>query len=623
LSPFGETPYRVGWIEATKRMCGIVGYIGKNDALPILMDGLKRLEYRGYDSAGIALVHDARLEVRRSAGKIAALERVLAREPLQGRLGVAHTRWATHGRPSDENAHPHRDCSGSVAVVHNGIIENHARLRKALEQDGHTFESQTDTEVVAHLIERYADQGLELAARRAAATLHGAYALGIVSAWAPGTLLGVKNGGAPLVVAVGPDGLFLASDIAAVLRYTRDVLVLDDGEMAVLSREGVRVVRLDGHPVHKAAATIPWDATAAEKDGYPHFVLKEIHEQPHAIEATMRSLRDPDGGLGLDRGELERIDRIAMVACGTSWHAALVGKYMVEAVAGIPVEVDIASEFRYRAPLANRSTLTVAISQSGETADTLGALRRARECGSKSVAICNVVGSSVSREADGVMYTRVGPEIGVASTKSFTGQLVALYLLAVHLGRTKGALSADAASALLGELTAIPHLARTVLARGGRVAELAPALQPYPSFLYLGRGITYPVALEGALKLKELAYTHAEGYPAGEMKHGPIALVDPKLPVVVLVPRGRLYEKVLGNIEEVKARNGIVVAVASDGDDDIATRADHVLYIPQASELLTPILCAIPLQLLAYQIAVLRGCDVDQPRNLAKSVTVE
>jgi glucosamine--fructose-6-phosphate aminotransferase (isomerizing) len=604
-------------------MCGIVGYVGRKNAVPILVDGLKRLEYRGYDSAGVAVVHEGRLEVRRSVGKIAALEHVLADEPLQGPLGIAHTRWATHGRPCDQNAHPHRDCSKSVAVVHNGIIENHAHLRKSLERDGHTFESQTDTEVVAHLIERYAGDGFESAARRAAAELHGAYALGIVSAQAPGTLLGVKNGGAPLVVGVGSDGLFLASDVAAVLTYTRDVLVLDDGEMAVLSDEGVRVVGLDGLPVRKAATTVPWDAAAAEKDGYPHFMLKEIHEQPHALETTMRALADLDGTLGLDRAELQRINRVTMVACGTSWHAALVGKYLVETLCRIPVEVDIASEHRYRVPLAGRSTLTVAISQSGETADTLGALRHARRCGSQSIAICNVVGSSVSREADRVMYTRVGPEIGVASTKSFTGQVVALYLLAVHLGRTTGALSADAVGGLVGELMEIPHLVKTTLARGELVAELAQALAPYPSFLYLGRGITYPVALEGALKLKELAYVHAEGYPAGEMKHGPIALVDPKLPVVVLAPRGRLYEKVIANIEEVKARNGLVVAVASDGDDEIATRADHVLYVPHASELLTPILCAIPLQLLAYHIAVLRDCDVDQPRNLAKSVTVE
>ncbi|MBI4638186.1 MAG: glutamine--fructose-6-phosphate transaminase (isomerizing) [Candidatus Rokubacteria bacterium] len=604
-------------------MCGIIGYVGNREAVPILMDGLKRLEYRGYDSAGVGVICEGRLDVRRSVGKIAALERVLSREPLRGRLGVAHTRWATHGRPSDANAHPHRDCSKSLAVVHNGIIENCASLRKSLEADGHQFESQTDTEVIAHLIERYAGEGLEAATRRAAATLRGAFALGIIGEHAPGTLVGVRNGGAPLVVAVGGDGLFLASDIAAVLKYTRDVFVLDDGEMAVLSEAGARIVTLEGRSVHKPMTTIPWSAAAAEKDGYPHFMLKEIHEQPRTIEATIRSLRDPDGGLGLDCTDLEKIDRIALVACGTSWHAALVGKYMVETLCRIPVEVDIASEFRYREPVATGSTLTVAISQSGETADTLGALRHARGCGSKSVAICNVVGSSISREADGVIYTRVGPEISVASTKSFTGQLVALYLFAVHLGRTKGALSADQASALLGEVMEIPHLAKAVLGRGGRVVELAPALTPYPSFLYLGRGVTYPVALEGALKLKELAYTHAEGYPAGEMKHGPIALVDPKLPVVVLAPRGRLYEKALGNIEEVKARNGLVVAVASDGDDQIATRADHVLYVPRTTELLTPILCAIPLQLLAYHIAVLRECDVDQPRNLAKSVTVE
>src|SRR5256712_2962277 len=414
-------------------MCGIVGYVGGTNAVPILMAGVRRIEYRGYASAGVAVTHEGRREVRRSVGKIAALERVLAHEPVEGRLGVAHTRWATHGRAWDQNAHPRRDCSKSVAVVHNGIIENHAHLRKALERDGHTFESETDTEVIAHLIERYAGEGVESAARHAAAMLHGAYALGIVSARAPGKLLGVRNGGAPLVVAVGPDGLFLASDIAAVLRYTRDVLVLDDGEMAVLSGEGVKVVRLNGHTVHKAVTTVPWDAAAAEKDGYPHFMLKEIHEQPRALETTLRAQGDLDGALGLDRESLRRIDRVAMVACGTSWHAALIGKYMVETLCRIPVDVDIASEYRYRVPLDKRSTLTVAISQSGETADTLGALRHATDCGSKSGAICNVVGSSVSREADGVMHTRVGPEIGVASTKSFTGQLVALYLFAVHL----------------------------------------------------------------------------------------------------------------------------------------------------------------------------------------------
>ena len=613
-------------------MCGIVGYVGEKDAVPILMDGLKRLEYRGYDSAGIGVIHDGRLEIRRTAGKIADLARVLVQEPLRGRPGVGHTRWATHGKPSDRNAHPHSDCARAVAVVHNGIIENSSRLRKSLEADGHQFESETDTEVVAHLLEEFTGGDVEAATTRAVAELTGAYALGIISERAPGQLLAVRKGAAPLVVAAGEDGLFIASDIWAVRKYARDVLVLEDGEMAVLSGDGVRLVTLDGRAVRRTMTTIPWEAAAAEKNGYAHFMLKEINEQPRTIEATARALQEEldetergcaQLGPGLTREALTRIERIVMVGCGTSWHAALIGKHMVESLCRVPVEVDIGSEFRYRAPVVDGATLTIAISQSGETADTLGALEEARARGSRTLTVCNVVGSSVSRATDGVMYTRVGPEIGVASTKSFTGQLVALYLLAVHLGRTRGALSADSARALLDELMELPSLVRTVLARGGRAAELASALTPYPSFLYLGRGVTYPVALEGALKLKELAYTHAEGYPAGEMKHGPIALVDPKLPVVVLVPRGRLYEKVIGNVEEVRARNGIVVAVATDGDDDIAARADHVLYVPPASELLTPILCAIPLQLLAYHIAVLRQCDVDQPRNLAKSVTVE
>ncbi len=604
-------------------MCGVVGYVGNRDAVPLLLDGLRRLEYRGYDSAGLAVIEDGRLEVRRSEGKIGNLERAVLRHPLQGGVGVAHTRWATHGPPSEANAHPHRDCSGSVAVVHNGIIDNHATLRRELEAGGHAFRSQTDSEVIAHLIERSADDGLEAAVRRATTGLRGAYALGIISARAPGVLVGVRNGGAPLVVAVGADGLLLASDVNAVLAHTHDVVILDDGEMAVLSGAGVRIVRLDGAAVHKATTRIAWDASAAGKDGYPHFMLKEIHEQPRTIAATARALRDVGDTLGLGDEVLAGVDRVLAVACGTSWHAALVGKHMIETLARVPVEVDIASEFRYRTPITGANTLTVAVTQSGETADTLGALRRAKSQGSRGVAICNVVGSSISREADAVVYTRVGPEIGVASTKTFTGQLAALYLLAVRLGRARGTLSAAEARVLLGELQALGSLAEAVLAQGDEVARLAPALASYAGFLYLGRGINHPVALEGALKLKEISYTHAEGHAAGELKHGPIALVDPKMAVVALAPEGRLYEKVLGNIEEVKARNGLVIAVATEGDDEIATVADHVLTVPGTSELLTPILCAIPLQLLAYHIAVQRGCDVDQPRNLAKSVTVE
>jgi len=604
-------------------MCGIVGYVGGRDAVPILIEGLKRLEYRGYDSAGIGVIREGRLEVRRCIGKVEDLERVLAGQPLGGRLGVAHTRWATHGRPSDRNAHPHRDCSRSLAVVHNGIIENCGALRRALEAEGHRFESETDTEVIAHLIERFAGDGLESATRRAVAELRGTFALGIVSEEAPGTFLGVRIGGPPLVIGAGADGFYVASDIAAMLGYTRDVLVLEDGEMAVLSREGVRIVTLDGVPVPKTMTTVPWDAGAAEKDGFPHFMLKEIHEQPRAIETTIHALGDLSASLGLDHRELRQIERIVMVACGTSWHAALIGEYLLEALGRIPVEVEIGSEFRYRGPIVDKSTLTIAISQSGETADTLGALREARSYGSKTVAICNVAGSTMSREADGILYTRVGPEIGVASTKAFTGQLAALYLLAVHVGLARGTVTADAAEALLGDLKEIPRLAATVLARGARVAELAAKLAGYSSFLYLARGVTYPLALEGALKLKEISYIHAEGHPAGEMKHGPIALVDAEMPVVMIAPRGRLYDKVVGNLEEVKARDGLVVVLANDEDEEIATRADHVLYVPPTSELLTPILFAIPLQLLAYHLAVLRHCDVDRPRNLAKSVTVE
>jgi len=613
-------------------MCGIVGYVGEKDAVPILMDGLKRLEYRGYDSAGIGVIHDGRLEIRRTAGKIADLARVLVQEPLRGRPGVGHTRWATHGKPSDRNAHPHSDCARAVAVVHNGIIENSSRLRKSLEADGHQFESETDTEVVAHLLEEFTDGDVEVATTRAVAELTGAYALGIISERAPGQLLAVRKGAAPLVVAAGEDGLFIASDIWAVRKYARDVLVLEDGEMAVLSGDGVRLVTLDGRAVRRTMTTIPWEAAAAEKNGYAHFMLKEINEQPRTIEATARALQEEldetergcaQLGPGLTREALTRIERIVMVACGTSWHAALIGKHMVESLCRVPVEVDIGSEFRYRAPVVDGATLTIAISQSGETADTLGALEEARARGSRSLAVCNVVGSSVSRATDGVMYTRVGPEIGVASTKAFTGQLVALYLFAVYLGRAKGRVSPEDTRGLLADLADIPGLAEDALAREPRVAELARTLSGYSSFLYLGRGVNHPLALEGALKLKEVSYVHAEGYPAGEMKHGPIALIDRQMPVVVVAPDGRLYEKVLGSIEEVRARNGLVVALASDGDHEIVPRADHVLHVPRTSELLSPILFAIPLQLLAYHVAVLRHCNVDQPRNLAKSVTVE
>jgi glucosamine--fructose-6-phosphate aminotransferase (isomerizing) len=610
-------------------MCGIVGYIGEKEAGPILLGGLRRLEYRGYDSAGLGVVAGPRLEVRRSAGKIAALERLLASEPVAGHLGVAHTRWATHGRPCAANAHPHRDCPGSLAVVHNGIIENYRPLRADLESRGHRFSSDTDTEVIAHLIESESEHDMAAAARNAVQKLRGAYALGIISRNTPEKLIAVRNGGPPLVVGRMPHGSLLASDVAALLEHTREVVILDNGEMAVLSRQGARFVGMDGREVHKSPVQVPWDSAAAEKAGYPHFMLKEIFEQPRAIEDTYRERIDVDAGevvlpeIGLSARELAKVRRVRMLACGTSYHSALAGRHMIESLAGLPVEVDIASEFRYRPPIAEDATLTVAISQSGETADTLGALRDARGRGTRTLAVCNVLGSTLARESDGIIYTRAGPEIGVASTKAFTSQLVALYLLAVHLGRARCALAGSQAAALLRELTAIPPLADSLLARNDELLALAQRFRAAANFLYLGRGIHYPLALEGALKLKEISYVHAEAHAAGEIKHGPIALVDPAMSVVVIAPLGRLHEKDLATIEEVKARDGTVLAFVSEGDEVIRTQADAAFSLPRTSELLLSILAAVPLQLLAYHHAVLRGCDVDQPRNLAKSVTVE
>jgi glucosamine--fructose-6-phosphate aminotransferase (isomerizing) len=609
-------------------MCGIVGYIGKKDAGPILMDCLKRLEYRGYDSAGVGVIQEDRIELRRSAGKIAELERVLGQSPLHGRTGIAHTRWATHGRPSAANAHPHSDCASSVAVVHNGIIENHRPLRRALESQGHRFGSQTDTEVIPHLIESRRGE-IEAATQEAVRELEGDYALAVISRRDPGKLVAVRSGGPPLIVGFAPDGFFLTSDASAILPYTRDVLSLEEGEMAVLSGDGVRLATFDGRVVDRSPFRVPWDAETAQKGGFPHFMLKEIWEQPRAIRDTWAGRVDLEAGdvrlpeLGLDDETLARVRRIVLVACGTSWHASLVGKHVLESVCKVPVEVDVASEYRYRSPLVDPETLTVAISQSGETADTLGAVRESRARGSKAVAICNVVGSTLARDADGVLYTHAGPEIGVASTKAFTSQLVALDLLAIRLGRARGVLLADSARDLLRELADIPRLAGELLGRAEGLLEIASTLRTSTSVLYLGRGIQYPLALEGALKLKEISYIHAEGYPAGEMKHGPIALIDRTVPVVAIAPLGRLYEKTLSNVEEVKARDGRVIAIASEDDREIAGKADHVFRLPRTSELLLPILTALPLQLLAYHAAVLRGCDVDQPRNLAKSVTVE
>jgi len=610
-------------------MCGIVGYVGYRDAVSFLLPGLRRLEYRGYDSAGIATLAPASLAVRKTTGKIDNLDALLRSSRPDGTVGIGHTRWATHGRPSDANAHPHVDCQSRVAVVHNGIVENYRELRKTLAAEGHRFSSQTDTEVIAHLIERYEADGLAQAVVRAAAELQGSYAIACVSSRDPGTLVAFRRGSSPLVLGFGRGEMFVASDIPALLGETRDILVLEEGELAMLTADGLTLRNADGAPAHRSPTTVLWDGEAAEKSGYPHFMLKEIFEQPEAVRNTMRERVDSDGGeiripeLGLRDRELASLNRLCFVACGTSWHAALVGKYLVEAFARIPVEVDIASEFRYRQPVLDGQVLTVPISQSGETADTLAALRQARELGSRAVAICNVVGSSLAREADGVIYTRAGLEIGVASTKAFTAQLTAVALLALKLGLAREMIDRTVVREAIKALLEVPDLMVDVLRRSDEIRRVAERFVESRDVIYLGRGMHYPLALEGALKLKEISYIHAEGYPAGEMKHGPIALIDSRMPVVAIAPMGPTYDKMASNIEEVKARDGIVIAVATAGDDQIATKADFVIPVPQSLAWIQPILVSLPLQLLAYHLGVLRGCDVDQPRNLAKSVTVE
>jgi len=610
-------------------MCGIVGYVGHRDAVAFILPGLRRLEYRGYDSAGIATVSQMTLDVRKTTGKIADLEALVASDRPRGTLGVGHTRWATHGRPSDANAHPHLDCQSQLAIVHNGIIENYRELRKTLAAEGHRFRSQTDTEVIAHMIERYLSGGLPAAVLRAARDLHGAYAIACIDANAPNTLVALRRGSSPLVVGFGREEMFVASDIPALLEHTRETLVLDDGELAVLTPDGITLRTLDGVPIRRQPSTIPWDGEAAEKSGYPHFMLKEIFEQPEAIRNTMRDRVDPEGPdiripeLGLKDRELAGLNRLCFVACGTSWHAALVGKYLVEAFARLPVDVDIASEFRYRRPVLDSRVLTVPISQSGETADTLAALREARDQGSRAIAICNVVGSSLAREADGVVYTRAGIEIGVASTKAFTAQLVAVTLLALKLGLARNLVDPALVRQVIKALLELPDLLSVVLGQSDAIRGVAERFVDHDRFLYLGRGLNFPLALEGALKLKEISYIHAEGYPAGEMKHGPIALIDSRMPVVAIIPKGATYDKMMSNVDEVKARDGIVIAVATEGDEDIRAKVDLTIPVPPSLEWLQPLLLAAPLQLLAYHLGVLRGCDVDQPRNLAKSVTVE
>ena len=609
-------------------MCGIVGYIGGKEVVPILIDTLRKLEYRGYDSAGVAVVNGEGISIRRSAGKLINLENIIQSNPVQGFYGLGHTRWATHGRPTEENAHPHRDCSGEIVVVHNGIIENYLELKDQLQSEGHEFVTETDTEIIAHLLEKHYDGELESAVKKAFAEIRGIYACGILSVREPNKIVGVRNG-PPLVVGLGQGEFFLASDTPAILSHTRDVVFLDNGEMVVVTESGAKIFKLDGEPVTRDPQNITWDANLAEKGDYPHYMLKEIFEQPWAIRETIvdrYSLRSGKVFLEefeLTQEQLAQVEKINFVAAGTSWHAALVGKFLLEEIARIPVEVDISSEFRYRNPVIRPNTLTMAITQSGETADTIAAVREARNLGSWTMAISNVVGSMITRETQGTVYTHAGPEIGVASTKAFTTQIVALYLFTIYMAQLKKQLSPEESVKRLQALTTISNLVEVILQKHDLLESLIEKYIERSDFLYLGRGINYPIALEGALKLKELSYIHAEGYPAGEMKHGPIALIDEKMPVVAVMPQDRHYEKIRSNVMEAKSRGGNIIAIATQGDTSVEDIARRVFYIPPADELLTPILSVIPLQLIAYYIAVRRGCDVDQPRNLAKSVTVE
>jgi glucosamine--fructose-6-phosphate aminotransferase (isomerizing) len=613
-------------------MCGIVGYIGPKNPVEVLVEGLRRLEYRGYDSAGVAILDDrGAISIRRAPGKLRDLESVIAGEPLSGTYGLGHTRWATHGRPSEENAHPHRDCTGKVVVIHNGIIENYLELKHELQAEGHSFVTETDTEVVAHAIEREMQtDGTDLPAafRRVLPRLNGIYALVAVSSDAPRVLVAARLG-PPLVVGLGHGEYFVASDIPAILSHTKDMIFMDDNEVVVVRPDGPAFMNVEGRAIAKSAVRIPWDPIMAEKGGYKHFMLKEIHEQPRAVRDTLVgrvSLESEQvllDEMHLPDEELRRVERMSIVACGTSWHAGLVGKFLLERLARVPVDVDYASEFRYRNPLIDEKTLPVYISQSGETADTLAALREAKACGAPTLGICNVQGSMLTREARGTIYTHAGPEIGVASTKAFTSQLVALVLLAAKMARARGTLDGEQLRELIRHLYHVPAQMEHYLADEEPIQKLARQFQHHRDFLYLGRGVSYPIALEGALKLKEISYIHAEGYPAGEMKHGPIALIDEDMPVVAVAPHDGVHEKMLSNVEEVKARSGIVIAVTDAKDTALSSKADHVILVPRTHELLSPLLMVLPLQLLAYHIALLRGCDVDQPRNLAKSVTVE
>jgi len=620
-------------------MCGIVGYVGNKQVVPLLIDGLRKLEYRGYDSAGIAVVNEAHdLEIRRAEGKLRNLEETIRLSPIDGTYGIGHTRWATHGRPTEENAHPHRDCTGRVVVVHNGIIENYLQLKERLRKSDHRFVTETDTEIIAHSIEEHLkhDKSFEEAVRSTVAELRGIFALSIINADESDTIIAVRQG-PPVVIGLGDREFFVASDIPPILQHTRDVFFLGDGELAIITKDAVRVTDFEGNSVQPSIQRITWDPIMAEKGGFKHFMLKEIYEQPRSVRDTVQGRISLDTGhvfldemSNITEADFKRFTSIKIAACGTSWHAGLAGKYMVEQLARIPVDVDYASEFRYRNPVMDEDSLLLVISQSGETADTIAALREAKDLGSCVLSICNVQGSMIVREADGTILTHAGPEIGVASTKAFTGQMIALYLLGLYLGQLRGTLSEEEAKFHAQELAELPVKLEHLLNESDGIEELAKEFFRSTDFLYLGRGINFPIALEGALKLKEISYIHAEGYPAGEMKHGPNALIDERLPVLFINTREEgnraselRYEKTHSNIVEVKAREGIVISVLTEGDSMSSMVSDHVIEIPKASDLLSPILSIIPLQLLAYHIAVRRGCDVDQPRNLAKSVTVE
>ena len=608
-------------------MCGIVGYVGPRQATGILVDGLKRMEYRGYDSAGIAVINGNGVKIQKAAGKLSALVEKLKGNLPEGTVGVGHTRWATHGAPTTPNAHPHLDQTGRIAVIHNGIIENAGTIKKALAMRGHTFQSETDTEVLAHLIGEYYTDDLEEAVAAALWDVEGAYGIAVICSEEPGTVVAARNG-SPLLVGVGDGEYFVASDASAILEHTRSVVYLDDGEMVVLKRDGYRVRNLTETHVEKPVNQIEWDLATIERGGYPHFMLKEIFEQPDSLRNTLRGhLLEEEGtarlrGLNLSDEELKRFDRIIITACGTSWHAALIGEYMIEEMARVPVEVEYASEFRYRNPVLDDRCLVIAISQSGETADTLAAVREAKRRGARAVGLVNVVGSTIAREVDGGLYLRAGAEIGVASTKAFNSQVAALAMVSLRLARLKN-VSVLQGREFIEALKRLPDQIKSILDRSKDVEALAQKFHKATNCLYLGRGVNFPVALEGALKLKEISYIHAEGYPAAEMKHGPIALIDENMPVVIVAPKDAVYSKIVSNVEEVKARKGRVIALVTEGDVDIAKLAEDTFWLPRTHDLLTPILASVPLQLFSYYVAVLRGCNVDQPRNLAKSVTVE